>query len=199
MTDFESLLSSLAKDLNAHGARWAVVGGHSISVRCEPRFTRDLDVAVAVDGDAEAEALVRGLALLGYGVQAIVEQTATKRLATVRLTPPGSPEGPMLDLLFASSGIEPEVVSEAELLEIFPGVLAPIASLPHLVALKILSRDDVHRPQDRLDLHALLTVAAASDIASARDAIRLITQRGAHRGRDLEAALQAAIEEMGSR
>lgn len=36
------------------------------------------------------------------------------RLATVRLTRSTTPHAPVVDLLFASSGIEREVVAEAE-------------------------------------------------------------------------------------
>jgi hypothetical protein len=38
-----------------------------LSVRAEVRFTRDVDIAVAVGDDAEAEALVHGLGARGYG------------------------------------------------------------------------------------------------------------------------------------
>lgn len=34
---------------------WALVGGLAISARIEPRFTRDLDIAIAVENDARAE------------------------------------------------------------------------------------------------------------------------------------------------
>ena len=54
-----------------------------------------------------AEALSRELQGRGYQVLTVVEQTAQGRLATVRLQPPGrSPRGVVIDLLFASSGIE---------------------------------------------------------------------------------------------
>lgn len=197
VTGFESLLAQLGEDLRAQGAHWALIGGHSIAVRCEPRFTKDLDVAIAVTDDAEAEWIVRGLIRSGYHLRATVEQVATKRLATVRMTTQGNPHGPMVDLLFASSGIEPEVVSAAETVEVFPGITAQVAILPHLLALKILSRDDVNRPQDRLDLKMILTTASTNDIAQAREALGLIMQRGSNRGRDLPSALDAAIEEFG--
>jgi hypothetical protein len=35
---------------------FALVGGLAVSVHVEPRFTRDIDLAVAVAGDAKAEA-----------------------------------------------------------------------------------------------------------------------------------------------
>lgn len=64
--------------------------------------------------DADAEALVRGFIASGYGVVAMVEQEATGRFATARLVTPGStPDAVVVDLLFATSGIEPELVAQA--------------------------------------------------------------------------------------
>ena len=74
-----------------------------------------------------------------------MEQEATSRLATVRLVSPGqTASGVVVDLLFASSGIEPEIVAAADPLEVFPGVTLPVACRGHLIALKTLSRDDRH-------------------------------------------------------
>ena len=177
---------------SGHGA--ALVGGLAVSARAEPRFTRDVDLAVAVVNDAQAEALVGEFRGHGYQVVALVEQEATKRLATVRLGPPGvMSEGVVLDLLFASSGIEPEVTKEAEPIELVEGLTVPVARLGHLVALKLLSRDDRQRPQDLADLRMLLTRATPTDLTLAREALATITQRGFHRGRELLADLEALL------
>jgi hypothetical protein len=126
-----------------------------------------------------------------------VEQERTGRLATIRLVPPGEdPSGLVADLLFASSGIEPEVVAAAQALEVLPGLPMPVARLGHLVALKLLARDDRTRPQDRVDLAALLRVARPGDLAEARAAARLIGERGFARGRDLMGALDALLQEV---
>lgn len=50
-----------AADLDRRGLEWALVGGFAVSARAEPRFTRDVDVAVAVEDDHAAEVLVNGL------------------------------------------------------------------------------------------------------------------------------------------
>jgi hypothetical protein len=168
----------------------ALVGGLAVSARAEPRLTRDVDVAVAVVGDAEAEALVQALVADGYATLALVEQEAIRRLAAVRLAVPGEPaRGVVADLLFASSGIEAIVVAEAERLEAFPGVILPVARAGHLIALKLLSRDDRTRPQDAADLRALFKVATESEIERARTALTVIEHGGFARGRDLQAAL----------
>ena len=94
-----------------------------MSVRAEPRLTRDVDLAVAVRGDAEAEALIHALGGQGYAVLTVIEHESLGRLATVRLAPPGQHAGG--DLLFASSGIEGDVVAAADSLEILPGLPHP--------------------------------------------------------------------------
>ena len=193
MTTLESALRQIHHDLVAAHAPCALVGGLAVSARTEPRFTRDADLAVAVASDAEAEALVRTLVAIGYRVEATVEQDAVGRLATVRLTKGDTASSPILDLLFASSGIEGEVVSAAEPLELLPHLTIGVARRGHLIALKVLSRDDLERPQDVADLRALLRTASADDLALARDSVVLITNRGFHRGRSLGAELEQLI------
>jgi predicted nucleotidyltransferase len=198
MSGLEAALSSLLGGLARLGRRVAIVGGLAVSARTEPRFTRDADVCVAVDDDAEAEALVRSLQAEGYAVMTLVEQEETGRLATVRLASPGdSGDGLILDLLFASSGVEAEVIASAEEMELFEGISAPIASVPSLIALKVLARDDVQRPQDKVDLVALLNVASEADVDDARLLLRLIHDRGYSRGRALVADLTDLMAELG--
>jgi hypothetical protein len=184
----ERALREIAADLKGAGASFALVGGLAVSARTEPRFTRDADLAVAVANDAEAEALVRNLLTRVYRVEAVVEQEAVGRLATVRLTRSDEPHPPVIDLLFASSGIESEVVAEADAIELLPSLTLRVARTEHLIALKVLSRDDTARPQDLVDLRALLRVAAAFEVERARDALLLIASRGYHRGRRAPAA-----------
>jgi predicted nucleotidyltransferase len=189
VTSIESALRRIQVDLTDAGIPYALVGGLAVSARTEPRFTRDADFATAVASDAEAESLIHRLGQQGYTVAATVEQEATGRLATVRLMPPAMPAGPVIDLLFASSGLEPEVAARADDLELLPGLTIKVAQTGHLIALKILSRDDIERPQDSADIRALLRVARPADISQAREGVALIEARGFHRGRNLRAAL----------
>ncbi|MGH3865745.1 MAG: nucleotidyl transferase AbiEii/AbiGii toxin family protein [Pseudonocardiaceae bacterium] len=190
----EAALRRIASDLDSRQAEWALIGGFAVSARAEPRFTRDVDVAVLVDGDAAAEQLVRSLTADGYGLEALVEQDAVGRLATVRLISPGANGvGVVVDLIFATAGIEAEIVAEAEVLEILPGVSMPVAAAGHLVALKLLARDDETRPQDAADLLALASVLGPEDRRTARTAVELIVERGFGRGRSLSALLDAYL------
>ena len=193
MTSLESALHRIAADLLRSNADFALIGGLAVSVRTEPRFTRDADLAVDVAGDGEAEALIRHLRARGYAIAAVVEQEAMGRLATVRLALAGGADGPVIDLLFASSGIEREVVAAGEPTELLPGLTMKVARIEHLIALKVLSRDDERRPQDLVDLRGLLRAATPEDVARAREALGLIATRGFHRGRELALQLDALL------
>jgi len=193
LSGFDATLRRIGADLAAIGAGHALVGGLAVSVRTEPRFTRDVDLAVAVADDATAEAVLGALLQRGYRSLAMVEHEATGRLATARLTGPLG-DGTVVDLLFASSGIEPEVVAQAERIEVLDGLVAPVAATGHLITLKLLARDDRSRPQDLVDLRALLAVAGPADLELVRTSAMLVKARGYDRGRDLIASLSELID-----
>ena len=196
MSGLEDAIRHTASCLEQLQLPWALVGGLAVSVRTEPRFTRDIDIAVVVASDAAAEAAVRGFQDRGFRASALVEQRAVRRLATVRLLPPQPfPLELLVDVLFASSGIEAEVCAAAEPVEVFPSLTVPVATCAHLLALKILARDDQSRPQDAADIRQLLAVMDPDAIAAAREACRLMGTRGFHRDRDLQQALDAALSE----
>lgn len=165
----------------------ALVGGLAVSARAEPRFTRDLDFAIAVASDDEAAHYVFRLRQVGYEIVTALEQTTRHRLSTIRLRRGG--RGPLLDLLFAACGIESEIVQAAEPLEIASGVVTDVAQVGHLIAMKLVSRDARRRPHDQQDLVDLASVADDQEWQRAEAAIELILQRGFSRGRDLRAGL----------
>jgi predicted nucleotidyltransferase len=198
VTSLARTLHDISTDLTEARASFALIGGLAVSVRTEPRFTRDADLAVAVADDAEAESLIANLRAIGYRIGTALERKAVGRLATVRLDSPAQPgPGPVVDLLFASSGIEAEIVRDAEALEVLPSLVLPVARTGHLIALKLLSRNDADRPQDAIDLRALVDGATADEVARARDGVRLITARGYQRGRLLERSLDEALIQFG--
>ncbi len=125
-TPVEQELRKAVTDLDALRVRWALVGGLAISVRSVPRFTKDLDFAVAVANDSEAED-------------------------------------------------------------------APVATTGHLIALKTLAG----RNQDLTDLGSLIPSASAEDLEIARQAVRLIHERGFNREQDIVADLGKLIAELG--
>jgi predicted nucleotidyltransferase len=197
VTHLFDILRRVGHDLDAQGVGWALVGGLAVSARSEPRFTRDIDVAVTVADDAAAEALVNDLRARGYALQLTLEQQALGRLATVRLTPPpSSSTGVIVDLLFASSGIEGDICAAAERLDVDTGLVVPVARSGHLAVMKLLSRA-AHRLQDEIDLSHLAAVLTRDDVALARMGAARIEALGANRGRLLVAELDAYLAAYG--
>lgn len=179
MTRLEKALIRLDSDLRAVDARWALVGGFAVILRAESRSTRDLDVALAVSGDNEAEVIVRSLRMRGYRdhPKGGMIEGRDGRLATVRLVSPPLEDdetGSEIDLLIACAGVEAEVVAAATLMEILPGVRVPVARAGHLVALKVLAG----RLKDVEHIQVLIREMSAEDLQIARETVELIERRG---------------------
>jgi len=187
MTPEEALVDVTAR-LTRLGVAHALVGGLAISIRAEVRFTRDVDLAIAVDSDSDVERITRALAGEGFALVAVVEQDEKKRIAIARLR---SPSGIVIDLLAASSGVEREIVEAARETPELPSV--PIATSEHLLAMKVLSMRDA-RLQDRLDARGLLAIGLV-DLAEVRRVLSLIEARGFGRGQDLHAKLDTLLAE----
>jgi predicted nucleotidyltransferase len=189
----EEALADIARRLRARGIAFALVGGLGVSVRAEVRFTRDVDLAIAVADDSSLEALVRDLRAGGYETVAVVEHEVRQRLATVRLQ---SSSGVPIGLIAGSCGIEDDVVARATLVD-FPGAGAvPVATPEDLLAMKVLAMTD-QRLQDRLDAMSLVLTNPNLDLGAVRDALRLITERGYHRDQHLPDKLAAVLAEAG--
>lgn len=105
-----------------------------------------------------------------------------------------SPLGWKVDLLAASSGIEPEIV-DAAVRVAFEGVGDfPVATAEDLLATKLLAA----RPRDWDDAKGLVEENPALDFALVRERLRLITARGYARKQDLLAKLDKLLGEIQS-
>ena len=185
-----SLISAAANALvllKQEGVDGCLVGGLAVSVYCDPRFTRDVDLAIAVDNDASAELLMQSLVKSGFQISSIVEQEAVERLAMTRLL---NADGISIDLLVASSGVEAEIVKDAQRMEVVQGTVLPVARIGHLIALKLLSVSP-GRETDHQDLRNLADIADAQEWDRCARAVQLIHERGYARGRNLTADLVA--------
>lgn len=184
MIRLEQALARVQADLDALNVRWALVGALAVSAYVEPRTTRDLDVAIAVESQREVDRLVSSLRQRGYDEYQAEPLLLRENdeVVGVRLVVPGEPAaGVVVDLLFAVSGIEREVAASAERLEIVPGLFVPVARSAHLLAMKMVAG----RPRDLQDGRLLLQTMSDADRQRARKALDLITERGFHRGKDL--------------
>lgn len=165
-----------------------MIGGLAISARAAPRFTDDVDFALSCSDD-DAEALIRSFVRRGFAIDALLMTKSTDRIATVRLKPPGSEV--LVDLLFDFTGIEREIVGSATEAEVHPGFEAPVATIPHLIAMKVLA----FRKKDLLDLESLFEVAGSAELALARRAVEAISRAGKDPRRDLSADLERLLAE----
>ena len=145
------------------------------------------------DDDAGRD-IIRSLLRASYGVQALIEQGAAGRLATRAARPAfDDPDrGRCVDLLFASSGIEREIVSPKRSYGVFARLPCTSKSYRPLACLKVLSRDDVRRPQRHVDLRALLQWLRVDEQSTVlTGSLPLIAARGYRRGKDLMAEWRA--------
>ena len=187
MTRLDEALVRASEVLTELGKGFALVGGIAVSALTAPRSTGDVDIAVAVADDGEAETVAASFTAAGYDIASLLEQDKTGRLAGVRVHDAATRVG--LDLIFAMCGVEPEIVASARQIEVLPGTVLPVASVGSLIVMKLLSRDDRRRPMDADDLRSLAEVATDGDWAEARRLADLATARNAHRDRDLAASL----------
>ena len=187
MTRLDDALVRASEVLTELGKGFALVGGIAVSALTAPRSTGDVDIAVAVADDGEAETVAGSFITAGYDVASLLEQDDTGRLAGVRVHDAATGVG--LDMMFAMCGVEPEIVASARQIEVLPGTVLPVASVGGLIVMKLLSRDDRRRPMDADDLRSLAEVATDGDWAEAHRLAELVIVRGAHRERDLAASL----------
>lgn len=192
MTRFEQALIRVSGDLQALDVRWALVGDMAVSFRAEPSATQEIAVAIAA-GANEAERITLSLEQRGYRSQPVQHfvEVADGRLGAARLLCPGDEESAVgVDLLFAFSGIEGEIVAGAEICEVLPGLQVPLARTEHLIALKVLAG----RFKDLADARLLWDHARPESRARVAGILELIRERGFHRGKDLQAEFVRILE-----
>lgn len=197
MISLPDLLSRAIADLEECGAQFAVVGGLAVGVYAEPRFTSDVDLAILAEDDQAAEQLTIAMFRRGYQLVSQLENKPDRRLRAVRLKLVNQENCPLVDLLFAASGIESEVVQNAVVAEVFPGISAPVARPAELIAMKLLASDNHRRHFDNRDMIVLIRSADLTTINIVRDRLRLIASRGWHRSRDLLAEFESLLESIG--
>jgi predicted nucleotidyltransferase len=190
-------ITAVVSWFKARGFKFCLVGGLAVSFRTIERATSDVDLVIAVSSDKEAEQCVRELRDLGFTPAELLLRKESGSISTVRML---SPEFPAiyLDLLFFACGIEKEIIQSATDIEILPGVTVPAATLPSLVAMKVLSSGNKRRKQDLLDLENLISDASQSDLVEARKLTTMIKARGFGADRDLSAVLEELIKEIKS-
>jgi hypothetical protein len=121
--------------LNRADVPFAVIGATALGVRGLPRFTADLDIAVARE---DAFAALTALDGAGFAADPAIEPDAEPEAMYVMRHGRGS-----VDVLVASAEPESTVIAEAKRASVF-GVEAPVASLEHLVLMYLYSNQPRH-------------------------------------------------------
>jgi len=192
MAGLSKAVKILIKDLNELSIDFAFVGALAIGARGKTRQTIDADVAISLNDNSLSQKLVDDLVLKGYGINNIYKNDSN--LALARLF--ASDSIIELDFLFELCGIEKEVVSSAEELEIWPGCVAPIASIASLLAMKARCQDLPERIQDKADLVTqLIPAASESDLENARELIKMMEKRNFNDGREILASFNKLVSE----
>ena len=157
----------------------------------EPRTTKDIDIVVSVPDEAQGDNLKDLLLTRGYTTpQILMHTTPTRRMGWRVLIPPSRETSIPLDILVSVCGIENDIVAKSTAIEILPGLSLPVASLGHLIAMKVLSQNPFERLQDRVDLLALLGNATEQDRIVVEHSLNEIAHRGFAGERDLIAELR---------
>jgi len=195
MSDLHSALVHMSRLLGS--VPHAVCGGLAVSAHGHARFTRDCDFVVDVESDAEAEALIGRMLRRGLGLSALLEGKEDGRIWTVRLRAPPKVAAtePIVDLIFASTGIEAELVERAVVLPYMDSGIRTV-SVGSLLAMKTLSYDDDRRPHDRQDMNNLLVGATATDLEETRELLELVHHRGFARNKDLHTRLDDVLRKV---
>ncbi len=191
----QQVLKAIVKDaasvLSEASIPFSMVGGLAVGARIGPRFTHDADLAVSAVNDEQAEQIAHHMLSHGYELHTELDHAVTHRLMALRLIAPRkrvrsmpASDPPLIDILFSSCGIEPEIVQGSTPAPIFPGLRLPTARHEHLIAMKLVSESE-HRLQDRIDIQKLLQGADANGLNAVPALLDLIIQRGYSRGRDL--------------
>ena len=186
-----SELRRVTNDLHQSGIAWCLVGGLGTSVYVEPRTTKDIDIVVSVPDEAQGDNLKDLLLTKGYTApQILMHTTPTRRMGWRVFIPPSRETSIPLDILVSVCGIENDIVAKSTAIEILPGLSLPVASLGHLIAMKVLSQNPFERLQDRVDLLALLGNATEQDRIVVEHSLKEIAHRGFAGERDLIAELR---------
>ena len=139
--------SDLLRLFNVGGVRYLVVGGYAVVQYAEPRFTADLDLWTDTDS-RNARAVYEALREFGAPLSELTADDFAEQGYFYQMGVP-----PMrVDVLMSIPGVEFEPAWRRRVAVDFDGLLVPFISRADLISAKRASA----RPQDMIDVHALL-------------------------------------------
>lgn len=150
--------------LQAHHVRGLVIGGVAASLLGRPRLTRDVDVLVILD-QARWPVLLESAAAFRF-VPRPDDPVAFARQTHV-LPLRHQPSAIDVDVILGSLPFEHEALRRAQTISV-GGVSFPVATPEDLVVMKMVA----HRPQDLVDIDAVLDAQPGIDLRRVRRIVR---------------------------
>lgn len=144
MRRYETDLAKVCSRLNAHGAKYVLVGAAAMQVWGTTRATRDIDILIEATAK-NARNVLAALSEMGFGMarEFLADDVASKPVTVIG-------DMPRVDLLTLAWAVRyPEAARAATVFEV-EGVRIPTASLDHLIASK-----RTGRLQDAADIEVL--------------------------------------------
>jgi len=141
--DFKELLSIFKK----HNVRYLIVGGYAVMKYSEPRFTKDLDLFIAVDKN-NAENVFKSLQEFGAPLKNLSPKDFTNKAHFYQMGKPPV----RVDILMSIDGVEFETAWKNRETITVSNVDMVFIGKDDLIAAK----RAVGRPQDLIDLESLL-------------------------------------------
>ncbi len=154
-------IEAIVRALNEAHVRYLIVGGLAVNAHGFVRLTRDVDIVLALDPDNATLGLSTLLGI-GYrlGMPVRPDEFAhaetrenwrvTKQMIVLKLWSDEHRRTP-IDIFVYEPFVFDEELKHANAMEVCPGIIAPVVSLPTLLQMK----RSAGRPQDLIDITEL--------------------------------------------
>lgn len=140
--DFKELLNLFKKN----NCKYLIVGGYAVMKYTEPRFTKDLDLLIAID-DSNAKSIYQTLKEFGAPLKGLTESDFAQEGYFYKMGHPPV----RIDILMSIPGINFEDAWKRRETQVVDGVDMHFISKPDLITAKKASA----RPQDLIDVASL--------------------------------------------
>jgi hypothetical protein len=158
-------LAAVLSWLRSREVPFAVVGGVAVGLLGRPRYTKDIDVLVALEEPRIVEALASARE---YALQPRVPDVAVVALRTRVVLLRHAPTNMPVDVMLASVPIDFELLDRTRVHE-QGGLSIPLPRVQDLITMKVLA----HRHLDLGDVDTLLAMNPTEDLA---DALRIVRE-----------------------
>lgn len=149
--------------LRGHKVRGAVIGGIAASLLGQPRFTKDVDLLIAID-DSQWENLLSNLGKFGLSgrIPDVMDFARQSRVLLLQHDPTGVP----VDVAMGALDFEEELIKRAKTVSL-GRLRVPVPRPEDLIILKAVAQ----REQDLADIVRILQVQPKLDLSRIREKV----------------------------